>query len=173
MKHATIFMGIVTALAMFTATLAEAQPAWRGDGRGGCPPHMRERKAGPMLFGNPAAMKQELGLTDAQITRIEEINLAHRKQMLEFKEKIDPKETRLKRLLLEDNPNLATVRSALREISDLKIEVHMLKISHRLEIEKVLTAEQKTKLRSMRPHHRRGHPGPGHRPGGPDRKSVV
>ncbi len=166
-KYMAFAIGILASLAIVMATVAEAQPARRADRRAGRPPHMMDCKGGPsMFFGNPSAMKQSLGLTDAQISRVEAVNLDHRKQLLEYKEKIGPKETHVKRLLLEDNPNLSAVRSTLREISDLRIEVQMLKITHRLEIEKVLTAEQKTKLKAIRSQHRKMCPGPHYgRPG--------
>ncbi len=56
----------------------------------------------------------------------------------------------LKALLLEENVDLGQVRRALKEIADLQVEVRMLRITHRIEIEKVLTADQRAKLRSER-----------------------
>ncbi len=157
-------MAIAAAL-LFTSSLpAQTRmdrdgPGPRGKGQPG--------KAG-MFFGNPGMMKKNLGLTDDQINKIGEINLSYKKQMLDQREKLAPKEVQLERLLLEDSPDLGNVRKTLREISDVKLEIQMLKISHRLEIEKVLTREQKTKLREMRPP-RRGGPDGMHR-GAPGRR---
>ncbi|MCX7679592.1 MAG: Spy/CpxP family protein refolding chaperone [Spirochaetes bacterium] len=114
-------------------------------------PFMKEKCHPPFFFGNPEMFKQKLGLTDQQIAKIEKINLDYRKRMLEQKEKLEPKRIQLERLLLEENVNLTTVRNLLREIADIRIEIHVLKIMHRLDIEKVLTQEQKAKLKAMRP----------------------
>ena len=67
--------------------------------------------------------------------------------MLDYREKLAPKHIRLKKMLLEDNIDLDNVHSLLKEISDLKVELHMLRIQHRLEIEKVLTPVQKSKIK--------------------------
>jgi Spy/CpxP family protein refolding chaperone len=123
---------------------------------------------GPM-FGDPERMKKDLGLTDEQVKKIAVINSEHKKKMLEFKEKMAPREIQLERLLLEDTVDLAKVRSLLSEISDLRVEVQMLRIQHRLEIEKVLTAEQKAKMKQHRKHMmgKKGHGPEGHGPEGP------
>jgi Spy/CpxP family protein refolding chaperone len=164
MQHKPIIMAIAAfALAMSVSAAAFAQPH---HGKGDCPCMKKGAPGqGPMFFGNPAVFKQELGLTDQQIAKIENINTEHHKKMLEWREKLEPKHIQLERLLLENNVNLNSVRSVLREIADMRIEIDMLKIAQRLEIEKVLTAEQKTKLRAMRQHPKMG---PGMRHHGPD-----
>jgi Spy/CpxP family protein refolding chaperone len=167
MKSLHLPLGLLVAAAMLFTSALQAQPCMPDGGPGSKGP------GGPrdgIFFGNPGAMKQQLGLTDTQIAKIGEINLGFKKQMLDQREKLVPKEIHLERLLLEDNPNLGNVRKALRDISDVKLEIQMLKVSHRLEIEKVLTPEQKTRLRGMR-HHRHGGP-EGRRPGRPDRKGA-
>ncbi len=156
----SLFTGFIgLALIMAALTSAWTQPH-HGPGPGG--PKMKSGHP-PMFFGNPAMCKQELGLTDQQISKIEQINLNHHKLMLNQREKLEPKRIQLERLMLEENVNLSTVRNLLREIADIRIEIYMLKITHRLEIEKVLTQEQKSKLKAMRgPHHKMG-PGMRHR----------
>jgi len=171
MMKKSLYVGIA-ALALAIASMSSAWAQHHGPGAKGakmgpenCPYMKGSPGHPPMFFGNPAMFKQELGLNDQQIAKIEQINLNHRKLMLEQREKLEPKQIQLERLLLEDNVNLNNVRSLLREIADIRIEIHMLKITHRLEIEKVLTSEQKTKLKAMRrPHAKMGpgmhHPGP-------------
>ncbi|MBP7737604.1 MAG: Spy/CpxP family protein refolding chaperone [Spirochaetes bacterium] len=102
------------------------------------------------FFGDPVRMKKDLNLTDEQVTRIADINKDHRKKMLDYKEKLAPKEIQLKKLLLEDTVDMAKVRALLKEIGDLRVELQALRIEHRLDIEKVLTADQKAKMRQHR-----------------------
>lgn len=128
------------------------------------------------FFGNPERMKKELKLTDEQVKKIAAINRDHEKKMLEYRETLAPKEIRLKKMLLEDTVDIEKVRSLLKEIGDVKVDLRVLRIQHRLEIEKVLTPEQKAEMRRHRmnkmkkmgkdhagagEHNRHGGPGPG------------
>ena len=113
-------------------------------------PHGHGGNGHRMFFGNPEMMKKELGLSDEQVDKISEINLDYKKKLLEIQKEISPKGITLQVMLLEDDVNLKNVRSLLREIADLKIEIRMLRIKQRLEIEKTLTRTQKTKLRNSR-----------------------
>lgn len=125
-------------------------------------------KGGP-IFGDPERMKKDLGLTDDQVKKIAEINKEHQKKKLDYREKLAPKNIQLKKLLIEDTVDMGKVRALLGEISDLRVEMQVLRIEHRLAIEKVLTAEQKAKMRSFRKHGMHGdkmHRGKG--PKGPD-----
>ncbi len=104
------------------------------------------------FFGDPGRMKKELNLTDEQVTKIANINKEHRKKMLDYKEKLAPKKIQLKKLLLEDTVDMGKVRSLLGEIGDLRVELQALRIEHRLNIEKVLTPDQRAKMRQHRMH---------------------
>jgi Spy/CpxP family protein refolding chaperone len=104
------------------------------------------------FFGDPVRMKKDLNLTDEQVTKIGDINKEHRKKMLDYKEKLAPREIQLKKLLLEDTVDMAKVRALLKEIGDLRVELQALRIEHRLDIEKVLTPDQKAKMRQHRMH---------------------
>jgi Spy/CpxP family protein refolding chaperone len=114
-----------------------------------------------MFFGDPVRMKQELGLSDKQIETIGKINLEYKKRFLEYREKLEPKMISLKKLLLEDEVNLKSVRSLLMEIAGIRVDIRMLRIEHRLDIEKVLTASQKTQFRNLRQRWFKPRPGPG------------
>jgi len=127
--------------------------AQRGDKRGDgpsrdCDARMKMHKP----FGNPQMMKEKLGLTDTQVVEIGKINTRHEKAMLDYREKLAPKKIQLKRLLLEDNVDMKKVRSVLEDISGIQVDLHMLRIQHRLSIEKVLTEEQRAKMKTHMRH---------------------
>ena len=129
-----------------------AQERWGNRGRRG-PGGPEFRQKGPpggMFFGNAVRMKEELGLSDDQIEKIGDINLKYEKKLLKFREKLAPKKIRLRSLIIEDNVDLSKVRSLLSEVYKLKLEIRMLRIEQRLEIEKVLTKSQKSKLSNSR-----------------------
>lgn len=111
--------------------------------------HMGERPDHRgVFFGDPQRMKEEFGLSDKQIDEIGKINLAYKKKFLDYREKLEPKRISLKKLLLEDEVNLNSVKSLLMEIAKIRVELRMLRIEHRLAIEKVLTPSQKTQFRN-------------------------
>lgn len=107
-------------------------------------PHMEQG----MFFGNPEVYKTKLGLSDEQVNKIGKINLEYKKKLLNIRETMQPKRIKLQRLLLEDEVNLKDVRALLNEISALEVEIRMQWINHRLDIDKVLTPEQRNKLRN-------------------------
>ncbi len=128
-----------------------------GEMRGGgkdCP--MMQAGHGGHLFGDPARLQKELGLTDAQVVKITDINKEHQKKMLAYREKLAPMKIRLQRELLEDNVDMAKVRALVKDMSDIKVELQVLRIQHRLDIEKTLTPEQKAKMKAHRKHMMKG-----------------
>ena len=103
-----------------------------------------------MFFGDPEVMKEKLGISDAQVDKISDINIEYKKNFLQIREKMAPKKIKLQRMLLEDNVNLKMVRKLLEEISNIKIEIRMLRIKQRLAIEKVLTPSQRKRFKGFR-----------------------
>ena len=150
MKKALIFLAAVIAVTL-TASQVSAERGDRDDGppmRG--PEHMDRGHHEGMFFGDPDVMKEKLSLTEEQVQKIGEINLSYKKKLLAIKEKIAPKGIKLAAMLLEDNVDLEKVRPMLKEISDLQVEVRMLRIMQWLDIEKVLNPSQRTKLRNFK-----------------------
>ncbi|HPB82139.1 MAG TPA: periplasmic heavy metal sensor [Spirochaetota bacterium] len=163
MKKRIILTLSVMALISAFAADAIAQQAERRGRRQSPAPAMHHRcPGGPMIFHNPEAARKILGLNDSQVQRIRDININYKKQGLSIQEKLAPKRIHLKRLLMEDNVNLSQVRTQLEEISKLRVELHMLRIRHKIDIDGILTAEQRSKARDMHPRRvpRRGHDGP-------------
>jgi len=105
------------------------------------------------IFGNPARMQEKLGLSDEQVKTIADIYREYAKKILNYREKLAPKQIQLKKLFLEDAIDIDKVRSYIKEISDLRVELQVLRIQQWLEIEKTLTPDQKAKLRLYRMHY--------------------
>jgi Spy/CpxP family protein refolding chaperone len=144
----------VMALALLMAG-GQAVYAQKGDRGGRSSMHHKGMMAdGAMVdgcgpfYGDPARMKTTLGLSDDQMNKIAAINQDYKKRFLDYREKMAPKHIQLQKLLLEDSVDIGAARKVLKELADLQVETRVLRIEHRLDIEKVLTAAQKTKLRS-------------------------
>lgn len=102
------------------------------------------------IFGDVQRLKQELELSDAQVDKIIEINNQYKKRMLDIREKLAPKMIQLKKILLEDEVDINAVRAKLKEIGDLRIELHLLRIQHVMDIEKQLNKDQLKKLKAYK-----------------------
>jgi Spy/CpxP family protein refolding chaperone len=142
----------IVSLAIFSLLIAgdiHSQPAGYGDGMGRGRGPMR-RGDGPMCFGSQEQMKEVLKLSDKQIELIGRINKEFRNSMIRLHEKMKPMQLRLKELLLSDSINYDDIRALLIKISVVEVDMRMLRIKQRNEIEKVLTKEQKDRLKSER-----------------------
>ncbi len=146
-------------LSLIPDSLAQMGPGGRmrhgmgmGPGRGYGP--MMHSSSGPMMkgkcYGNQEFMRQKLNLTEDQIKRISDINGKYMGKLLRFRDKLIPGKKRLKRMLLKEKLNFNKIRAVLKEISDIEIEIRLLKIRQRLEIEKVFTPSQRRNLKRGR-----------------------
>ncbi len=117
----------------------------RGPGRG-----MMHGRGGPMWFGNLNEMKEVLQLTDKQIEQIGKVNAEFRNAMFKLHEKMRPLQLKLKEQLLGETIDFSDVKSLLKQISEVEVDMRMLKIKQRVEIENILTKDQRDKLKQER-----------------------
>ncbi len=110
-----------------------------------------------MFFDDPEFMKNEIGLSDEQISAVGRINSDFHKRMQDLRKKMKPERDHLRVLLRAEPVDTAEVKNILQKIGYLQTEIRFQMILHRLDIEKVLTVEQRRKLREeMRPPRRAG-----------------
>lgn len=154
----TMFVFMMAFMLAGASLFAQMKKAHGGHGKGGeamkgdC---WMMHEGGMMGTGmNVDVLKKQLKLTDEQAAKIKTLVAEHKKDMLAQKENLAPKEIKLKRLMLEDAVNLDEVQSLVMEIAKIKGEMHFAMIKNRVEINKVLTAEQREKLKGM--HRMRG-----------------
>jgi hypothetical protein len=119
-------------------------------------PHFRDRRFKDkeryphqhqgQCFGDIDRFRGELKLSDNQIEQVKETNLTYQVKLLEHKEKIAPLKIKLKRLLLNKdikNKDLKEIRSLLEKIGKHKINLRMLKIKQKIEVENILKSKDK------------------------------
>ncbi len=164
---ALFFLFSFTAAELAAQEMGERGPGFergphRGPGRGhGMGPH-RGPGMGPgrdrgMCFGDREHMRENLNMTDKQIDLISGINAKYRDRLIVFRDRIRPKKIELRRLLLREKLDLKSIRKLLKEIADIEVEIRMIRIVQRNEIENVLTPSQRERMRRERRMHR----GPG------------
>ncbi|MFZ2399067.1 MAG: Spy/CpxP family protein refolding chaperone [Smithella sp.] len=104
---------------------------------------------------------KSLNLSDEQKTKIEALVYENQKSTRPLREKIFDKSVELRRLWSKANPDRDKIYAAQKEVRALRDEIQDKRMALRLEIRKILTAEQNGKLANS--HWGRG---PGFRPRG-------
>jgi len=151
---------LILSLLVFLFSAGNAMAYYDGPGKGrgrhGMGPDKEMRSPfGRMCFGDRDRMRDELGLSEKQIEKVSRINTRYHEMARKYREKIHPLKGELRRLLLAKEVDFNVVRKKLREISEIEIELKILMIRHRLELEKVLSPEQMKKLKRERRRHGR------------------
>ena len=99
---------------------------------------MNKGMMGGKCYGDPEHMRNILKLTEKQITKIGYINEKYKTRLITYRDKLFPKKQRLRKLLLNKKINFGRLKNILKSISNIEIEIRLIKIKQRLEIEKIL-----------------------------------
>jgi Spy/CpxP family protein refolding chaperone len=98
---------------------------------------------------NPVAVK-ELGLSEQQTQKIDDLSLNHRKNAIKLQADLKIAELEM-RSLMGGDPSDSDVRKKAKAVSQLREKLHETRIEHMLALRKVLTPEQQKKLKDMKP----------------------
>lgn len=104
---------------------------------------------GPM-WGDVDRLQEKLSLSDDQVAKIEAINDTFVKEHRKVRDRIEPKLDELRKVMRADKIDIEKVRKLLTDISADQVNGRILMIQHYTEVEAVLDANQKEKLRDMR-----------------------
>jgi Spy/CpxP family protein refolding chaperone len=124
---------------------------------------------------------RELGLSEQQISQIEQTFLEHRLKLIDLKAEVERQETRLQPLIEADQVDEAKVSAQVDLVLGARMRLEKANVMMMLAIRKVLSVEQWRKLEQMKQAHerirriapRREMPGaPGHPPRPPDQPEV-
>lgn len=155
MKRLSVFFVAAVMAAALCTDLLQAQP--RGNFRGDRDrPQMRKEIA------------EELGLSGEQKEKIQQIRLEARKQAIAHRAKVQLAHIELQELLQADNPDQNKINAKISEVSKLHETGMRNRIATQLDVQKVLTPEQRKKAQELRPFRGmrdyddfEGRPGPG------------
>ena len=112
--------------------------------------------------GGGARMFEQLGLTEDQRTRMHQQMLEHRKVNEKLSSDLRIKRWDLEELMGAPNQDRARIDAKLRELSDLRLARQKAQLDQRDGMMKILTPEQREKMRQFGPAGgRRGPRGPG------------
>ncbi|RMF91367.1 MAG: hypothetical protein D6736_05325 [Nitrospinota bacterium] len=96
-----------------------------------------------------ALVQEELGLTDEQVSALEQIRIERLKEHIRRKAAIQVAELELRELLAMDKVDLAKVEAKIREIEKLRADKRIVEIQLHEKAKRMLTPEQRQKLRSL------------------------
>lgn len=139
-RKALIITSLLVAV-MLIATAASAQQGYGKRGQAG-------RQANQDCFRGPGGgrMLQFLDLSEDQQAAVDklregrqDIRVVHRKEMMRLRNELEG-------LMLQDEPDAAKARKLITRMGEMRTEMKVQAMEHRLEIRKLLTDEQRDQL---------------------------
>ena len=110
---------------------------WRNFDESGC-----GGQCGNLLF-------KRLNLTDEQKSKFDTLQLNHKKEVRPIREKMFDKSAELRKLWLQVNPDKDKINAKQKEVRVLRDQLEDKRTAFRLEVNKLMTAEQKEKLAAL------------------------
>ena len=92
-------------------------------------------------------VKEFLNLTDKQFEKLEALKMKLGKENQKLKLKIQKESITIKELLLEDKIDYAKIKSVLKKINDLELQMKYTKFDHLKQVEEILKPEQFEKFK--------------------------
>ncbi len=129
---------------------------FRGDGWMGRGMHRHGEFGLARLVANPE-MRERLGISSEQATKIRQQELEFRKAQIRNRADHEVKRLELAELLAAEKPDRTQIDRKLREISDTRFAGEKSRIDHHLAMREALTPEQREKLKQMFSEMRRQH----------------
>ena len=120
-------------------------------------PRMRRRGGMHGMMGGPmpAGMAEELGLTEEQQTKLRALHFETAKSGLQARTNLRLRQLELRELLEQDEPNQAELDKRIKALTDAQGAATRQRIEHRMAFRRVLTPEQRAKLRTTVRQHMR------------------
>lgn len=115
--------------------------------------------AGPRHFGGPGGehwgvmspeCAKEIGLEEAQVDRIKSIRLSSQKEIIELRAEVRIAQLELNEMMSSDNPDKSRVNKKIDETSALRAKIRKIEAGTRIDVQSVLTNEQRQLLKEWR-----------------------
>ena len=147
MKRITVVLLLLT---IFLGALAFAQQEPQ---KAPTPPDGKMKKMEMMKGmmqgkGGPGAMMEQLKLTDEQKTKMQDLRLAHQKEIIPLRADLQKLHSNMKLEITADKLNESKVKSIQGEISKVMNEIALKTILHQRAVRDLLTPEQKKQFDS-------------------------
>ncbi len=144
---------IVAVIMVFIISSFAAASPWgdkgRGEGRGDGFGQEGRGKSFCGIWRSPKIV-EELELTDEQVKGLKDADFAGREKRMELKCQLDKLRLQMEKAFSAAAVDEAAVRQLAAKISDLRGEMFTQKIESRLEVRKLLNADQLKKLKTLK-----------------------
>jgi len=97
----------------------------------------------------PPKIADEIGLSEEQKSKIDDITTNHRKDMVTKKAKIELAQIDLNKLMREENPDMNLVKDQIQKLASLKADIEFAQFKTRIDAKNVLTQEQQDKIKEL------------------------
>jgi Spy/CpxP family protein refolding chaperone len=94
--------------------------------------------------------KEEIGLTQEQVTKIEKMQELHQETFIRKQADIKVKELKFNSFMKQDQINRSKMEKMIREIAKMKTDVQISHINYLLDLKNLLTPEQVQKLEEFK-----------------------
>ena len=131
---------LVSSLALGGMTLANADSEYYGKG---------EHKGKYCQKGRIERMAEKLDLSESQLKQVREIQEKYRPEKQALRDKMKSSRQQLREVMQVENIDQAKVRKLAQQLGDLKAEKIVLRSQIRSEMNKVLSKEQREKMKGM------------------------
>lgn len=102
-----------------------------------------------LCWALPETLKQKLGLTDEQVKKLTELRKEHLSKVSKLAAELAAKKAELRALWLSPKPDEKRIRELTEQIAKLKGELATERVNYQLEVRKILTPEQLSKLPTL------------------------
>ncbi|MFN3421828.1 MAG: Spy/CpxP family protein refolding chaperone [Armatimonadota bacterium] len=99
-----------------------------------------------LCWTTPEVLKQQLGLTDEQVKKLTELRTKHLDKVSKLAADLAAKRAELRTLWLAEKPDEKRIRELTEQIAKLQAELAFERVNFQLEVRKILTPEQLSKL---------------------------
>ena len=89
-------------------------------------------------FCNPEFMRNRLALDENRIKAVEELNIRFDKEYRKYHDQLKPLRDELREILRNPDPDMKEVRETLKKMSDIELEIRILRISQGAEISRII-----------------------------------
>lgn len=144
MKKLTVALATVLTGLLLSMPAFAFGPGYEAGRGGGGPGLEMSRGGGPGYHHN--GIWEKLNLSRNQKAKMEELRIAHRKEIRPIREKMFDKSVELRRMWLQVDPNKDKIMALQKEVRELRDQLEDKDIAYNLEIRKVLTPQQREKL---------------------------
>lgn len=108
---------------------------------------MGDRVPADRMLGNAS----DLDLTDEQVAQLEKLSYDAKSKLIDLNSSLEKARLEMKKEMESGSDNLSAMKKNLESMSQIKVDIQALKLGNWIEAKKVLTDEQKAKVKDRHP----------------------